>query len=198
MKKLILIAMIIGLSPAVFGQALDKLEQAYFTKAEKLINEHRVRTKISDDILAKNSKRLAEAYISALKAMLIAETKKGDFDKAVKIKVKITEMENLLKIGVVGNHHTKDVDSGLSSKPFQAKVDFIVGSWIWHHKGQVCKFAKDGTYIGRISTGTWVKASNKSYTMTNSKNKIKQTMKVIDENTMLNTTHNFKVYRITH
>lgn len=90
-----LMLMIIGCS--LFAADLEKLEQSYLSKAEDLQSDSDTKIKVIKDKLAKDSKRLAEAYLKSLKAMLKSETQKGDFDAAVKVKGKIVEIEAILK-----------------------------------------------------------------------------------------------------
>lgn len=112
----IILALMLLISTLMFGQGLDKLEQIYLNKAERLQKDHDARAKANDNKLTKDSQRLAEAYLKALRIMLIVETKKGDFDKAVKVKAKITEIEALINIGGVSKTRPIKVGKAIENK----------------------------------------------------------------------------------
>jgi hypothetical protein len=158
MKKLILIAMIIGCS--LIADDLDTLEESYFSKASALQEDHDAKQKVISKKLATDSKRLAESYIKALKAMLKKETQKGDLDAAIKVKAKIVEMEAIL--------NGEAVAPVVKPNPVENKAEPIVGKWKWHN-GRIIDVLENGTLIskGKLSANKWTKVGENKYHLTN-------------------------------
>lgn len=133
MKKLILTLMMFSCS--MIAQDINKLEQFYLTKAEALQAARDKDVEARDAKLAKDSKRLANAYLKSLKKIEIAIVQKGDLDAALKVRAKIKEVEAILE----GDPRVrKPVKPSLSIK------DPFVGTWKWMTK-YIVDIHSDGT-----------------------------------------------------
>lgn len=152
------------ISMSIFGQVLNKLEKSYLTKADLLQSDHDNKVKALDDRLVTESRRLAEVYLKALKALLKSETQKGDFDSAIKVKAKITEMENMLKSEAVAVAN----GSITVTKPIGVHHD-LIGVWqTTNTKGTkyIYTFYKNGTSFHENNsnkntiTGKWEAVEN--------------------------------------
>lgn len=136
MKYLILFIVLISF--CLSNDKIEKLENIYIDKANKL---KAARDKV---ILAatlkhlEDSGKLVRVYIRALESLLKAETQKGDFDSAIAIKVKIVEMEKALAGNIV---------KVVPTKPISVHHDLI---GVWHTTNTrgtkyIYTFYKDGT-----------------------------------------------------
>lgn len=166
MNKLILIAMIIGCT-LIADESLDKLEQSYLSKAETLQADSDKDVKERDAKLAKDSKRLAAAYLKSLKKIEIAIVQKGDLDGALKVRAKIKEIEAILKGEAV---------AVVKTAPNSALNTALIGKWFHINARHIYNFEKTGVITNNVgNSGVWrqvgdsvltIKWNHVSYTQT--------------------------------
>ena len=132
------------------NDAIDKLENSYVNKAEQLKTTRDQGVKQLDTKYQSDSRRLALAYILALRKIEISIVKKGDLDGALIVRAKIKEIEAILKGEAV---------AVVKPKPVHNSADTIVGKWHWQITRRTVEFGINGYPIINGKPDTKVKWS---------------------------------------
>ncbi len=131
MKYLILFIVLISFCLA--NDKIEKLENIYIDKANKLKAIRDKVVKEADVKFENDSRRLAESYIKALIKEQTAIVKTGDLEGALKIKAKIIEIENVLKGQVARPEINKQLKVGqkviITNNLIGSKLDYRIYRW---------------------------------------------------------------------